>query len=112
MTKGLTRNNIAHNLKISPYTLEVDYLDGTLTYVFSSELYKTKFFRSFREHRRKVNESIAKRFGIDVVFDRLADIKLYDTIEKRGFLILLDNGEKIECLNNIILDGNKVITKI
>ncbi len=106
--KGLTRNNIAYDLNISPHRLEVEYLDSKITYVFSSNLYKQKFFKQFIQNRKKINEAITKRYGIEVIFDRLADIRLYSTIEKRGFLILLDDGEKVKWLNNIILDGNKV----
>lgn len=111
LSRKLTRNNIAHDLNISPHTLVVDYLDEKITYVFSSRLYKEKFLSQMVDNRKKINESLSKRFGIEVIFDRLADVKLYDSIEKRGFLIVLENGEKIKWLNNIILDGNRVTTK-
>lgn len=100
----LTRSNIAYDLEISPHQLSVNYKDESITYVFSSNLYKTKFQERQEEHRQYVNNSLTNRFGFDIHFNLLADIQLYTKIEKRGFL-LVTTGGNIKCPNNLILDG-------
>lgn len=107
----LTRSKVAYDLTISPHILEVPYDHGeTLVYVFSSKLYKDKFYNALFENREKINESLSKRFGFRIESDLLCDLKLYISIEKRGFLILKDK-EKFVCVEDIILDGNRVMTK-
>lgn len=101
---ALTRNNVAYNLNESPHRLEVPYDQGILIYVFSSEFYKSNFYNRFLDNREKISESLSKRFGFNVQNDLLADLKLYTSIEKRGFLIILGE-EKIVCQENITLDG-------
>lgn len=105
---GLTRSNIAYDLTISPHTMVVFYEGYKIKYVFSSDLYKRKFKESVSEHRDKINQSLTNRFGYKICCELLADLKLYKTIEKRGFLIYKD-GIKIECQNSITLDGNNLI---
>ena len=61
------------------------------------------------ENRKKVNESLSKRFGFTIECNKLADIKAYSKREKRGFLIL--GKEEFDCLSNIKLDGAKVMKK-
>ena len=119
----LTRRKIAYDLNISPYYEKITYYragkfkitevdeGNTITFVFSSELYSKKFVERLHENRIKINESLSNRFGLDFKCDLLADLRLYSSIEKRGFLILL-NGVKVDCLENIILDGNNLIAKI
>lgn len=107
---GLTRNNIANDLNISPFKLEVDYEEETLCFVFSSELYMKKFYERFVENREKICESLSNRFGFEIANEILCDLKLYTTIEKRGFLII-KGQEKIQCVNDIILSGGKMTKK-
>lgn len=99
----LTRSQIAYDLEISPHRLIVQYNDP-ITYVFSSNLYKTKFQEKQENHREYVNNSLSNRFGFNINFNLLADIQLYTKIEKRGFL-LVTTGGNIKCPNNLILDG-------
>ena len=102
---ALTRNNVAYNLNESPHRLEVPYDDQqSLIYVFSSEFYKTNFYNRFLDNREKISESLSKRFGFRVQNDLLSDLKLYTSIEKRGFLIF-KGEDKIVCQENITLDG-------
>ena len=118
--KGLTFRGIAYDFNISPYRLEIDYfsnpinitrVDGNnITYVFSSEYYRKKFTERLQENRVKISNSLSNRFGFKIECDLLADLKLYISIEKRGFLILV-NGEKADCLDRIILDGHNLIMK-
>ena len=101
---ALTRNNVAYNLNESPHRLEVPYDQQSLIYVFSSEFYKTNFYNRFLDNREKISESLSKRFGFRVQNDLLSDLKLYSSIEKRGFLII-KGEDKIVCQENITLDG-------
>lgn len=106
----LTRNGIAYNFDISPYKTTVNYSNDSITYTFSSELYKEKFLSKLDEHRNIINNSLSKRFGFDIINDKLSDIKLYSSTEKRGFL--LEIGDKrYTCLNTIKLDGQNKIQK-
>lgn len=107
---SLTRSNIAYDLKASPHETNITYPDGVITYIFSSDLYRQKFTEKLRDNRNKINESLSNRFGFTIVNDKLCDLKLYCTIEKRGFLIY-QNQRGIECLNNIILDGHQLMNK-
>ena len=108
MTK-LTRSNIAHDLTISPHNTQIEYSEGdSIVFVFSSEMYRNNFLNRLEDNRNKINESLSNRFGFCVVMDVLADLKLYITIEKRGFLIYW-NGERVTCLRDITLNGNKQI---
>lgn len=103
----LTRSGIAHDLTISPYKLVVDYEGDSLTYVFSSELYKNKFYDKIFDNREKINESLSKRFGFKIINEKLADITLYSKTETRGFLIL--GKEDYKCLSTIELIGVTLI---
>ena len=108
MTKQyLTRSNVAHDLNISPHTLELRYPEQSIVYVFSSELYKSKFSDKLQENRLKINESLTNRFGFCIKQDLLADLKLYLTIEKRGFLLYV-NGRKVEWLDKVALHGQTI----
>lgn len=104
----LTRSNVAHDLNISPHKVKVDYRHEDITYVFSSELYKTKFLEKLAENRRNINISLSNRFGFHICNDLLSDLKLYITIEKRGFL-LYKGQEKVECLKSVSLYGTQMI---
>ena len=108
---GLTRSKIAYDLNISPHFLIVMYNNTELKFVFSSDLYRRNFKQKLEEHRQKINDSLSNRFGFTIRNDILADLKLYLTIEKRGFLIY-QNGDKFECLDTLILDGQNLIMTI
>lgn len=107
---ALTRRNVAYNLKESPHRLEVPYDQQILIYVFSSEFYKTNFYNRFLDNREAISESLSKRFGFQIENDLLADLKLYTSIEKRGFLILNGKDQNVAWQReNIILDGAKLM---
>lgn len=105
----LTRSNVAYDLNISPHFEEIEYNDFTIKYVFSSNLYRIKFLSKLGENRGMINRSLSNRFSFNIKADLIGDLKLYTTIEKRGFLIFKD-GVKIECRENITLDGLRMIT--
>lgn len=103
----LTRANIAYNLHISPHIAEVEYAKQVINYHFSSDLYRTKFLERLDQNRQNINHSINNRFGFYVDTDILADLRLYKSIEKRGYLISTD-GDYIECQEKVKLDGMKL----
>jgi len=106
---GLSRNNIAYDFHVSPHRLEVPYEDQTLCYVFSSDLYKRNFYDRHLENREKISESLTKRFGFNVEHELLCDLKLYSSIEKRGFLIIEERtGQEFLWLDNLTLDGGRL----
>lgn len=103
----LTRSKIAYDLSISPHRLSVSYGESSLEYVFSSDLYRRKFLEKQEVHREQISNSLTKRYGLTVKNPILSDLKLYSTIEKRGFL-LVKNGVEIECLESLTLDGENL----
>lgn len=103
----LTRSNVAYDLDISPHRAKMTYVDCELVYVFSSELYRQKFFERLNGNREKINASLSNRFGFKIVNEKLCDLKLYTTVEKRGFLLFKD-GRRIECLNAVELVGQTI----
>lgn len=107
----LTRSKVAYDLNVSPHQQSIVYGQGdTLTFVFSSNLYLQKFNEGRYANREKINESLSNRFGFKIENNMLCDLKLYTTIEKRGFLIY-KGLVKIECLNDIILNGGMMTVK-
>jgi hypothetical protein len=106
----LTRSKVAYDLNISPHRINMAYDNQEIIFVFSSDLYKRKFHEKIAETRKYYNDSLTNRFGIHVSLDMLTDFKLYTTIEKRGFLLIVD-GDKIECQNNITFVGGRMIAK-
>ena len=110
MKHNLTRDGITYNLEESPYTYTMEYGYERLMFHFSSELYLGKFIERYIKNREEVNSSLTKRFKIEIHNDMLADLKLYSSIEKRGFYIATINGS-VTCLSNIRLDGLALITK-
>lgn len=101
----LTRNGIAYDLTKSPYQVVVTYgKDDSIIYTFSSEYYKQNFMKKLEDNRELINNSLSKRFGFRIVNNKIGDLKLYKSIEKRGFLIETEDS-KVECLSNITLDG-------
>lgn len=108
---ALTRSKIAYDLSISPHRAVINYGENSsLAFVFSSNLYKTKFLEKVEENREQISNSLTKRFGVQVNYPILADIRLYTTIEKRGFL-LFKNGVEVKCPQQVILDGEIVTLK-
>lgn len=108
---NLTRYGIAYNLPDSPYRYNVEYGSHSITFVFSSQLYMRNFIKKLQSNRKTINLSLSNRFGFSIENNVLCDMKLYCSIEKRGFLIY-QNGERFECPRSIKLDGNHLTTTI
>lgn len=107
----LTRDGIAYNLELSPYKEVITYSkNDSLTFIFSSELYRGKFKEKLEANREKINTSLSNRFKFNIVNDKLSDIQLYSSVEKRGFLIK-EGESKYKCLSTIKLNGQNKIQK-
>ena len=101
-----SRNGIFYDLNFSTYKVN----EKGLTYVFSSELHRNKFNMKKIENRENICRSLSKRFKIKIELSILADIVLYQKIETRGFLVVLEDGTKL-CQNDLILDGEKAMLR-
>lgn len=107
----LTRRGVCYNLYKTPYELIMEYQNkSSITYKFSSQTNLEKFHERLQNNREKINESLSKRFKFIIKQDIICDLKLYQTVETRGFLICA-NGDYIECLEHIQLNGEKVTKK-
>lgn len=107
----LTRGGVCYDLVKTPFESTQRYTNqGEMVFKFSSEYNLNNFNNKFKENREKINTSLSKRFNLNINCDLLADIKLYEKIEKRGFLIV-GESESIECLNNTTLDGMITTTR-
>lgn len=102
----ISRSGVYYNLALSEYRVK----RLGVTYVFSSKLHMEKFTERVLENRSNINQSLSKRFKIDINVDILADIVLYSKIENRGFLILNEENEEITP-ENVIFKGGKALIK-
>jgi hypothetical protein len=96
-----TKRGIYLDLQKSTYLFSYD----DLTFHFSSLFYLNNFIEAYENEINRFNlsaQSIYKnKFQLEL--DKLALIRLYAMIEKRGFYILL-NGDPITCLENITFE--------
>lgn len=102
----VTKNGIIYDLKNSFYYVK----DGDFTYYFSSRLHKDKFLKLREKERDEINHSLSKRFKMNINLSLIADLRLYDKIETRGFLINF-RGCNFKCLHEIKLNGVNKIEK-
>lgn len=110
MTK-LTRNGVCYDLLKSPFKVEIEYQNKkVLTFKFSSQTNIDRFNKRLEQNRKYINNSLSKRFKFEIVNNLIADIKLYSSIESKGFL-LISNGVLIECLENLRLNGVEVMKR-
>lgn len=103
----LSKGGVTMNLQETPFKKKIIYASNNyVVFFFSSKLYLRKFEERLVENREKINSSLSNRFGFEIKNDVLCDIKLYSSIEKRGFL-LKNHKEGFGCLENIRLDGKR-----
>lgn len=88
--KFMSAKGICYSLEKSPYRVTV----YNLTYFFSSKRYADKFRDNLLENRELFKTQWSSRMKIPFESDAMADIQLYQNIEKRGFYITRD-GEEI-----------------
>ena len=107
----LTRRGVCYDLYKTPYRIQYDYENGTcIMFMFSSQTNLEKFNERLTDNREKTNDSLSKRFKFEIKQDIICDLRLYKNVETRGFLIC-SNGEYIECLEHIQLNGVEVMKK-
>jgi hypothetical protein len=96
-----TIRGVFHNLKESEYVVS----NKEITFFFSSETYLNKFLETYQEERKKLQERTKKELThVNFNMNTLADITLYRTIEKRGFLARLKGVDmKWEDLEKYVL---------
>lgn len=79
----MTKSGVVYDVKNSPFQVE---RNGYI-FKFSSEPHRHKFIREAQKKEEWLNDSLSRRFRIQVDFILLADIQLYQQIEQRGFYI-------------------------
>jgi hypothetical protein len=85
----VTKRGIYHNLKESKYTIS----NGEVVFFFSSMLYLNKFMDEYQNNREKYRKKFKKDAMLELNFDFLYDLVLYQEIEKRGFRATLDKTD-------------------
>ena len=100
--KGLSRNNVAYDLRVSPFVSTVLYDNHKVEFYFSSQNNRNKFVSRLEAHRTQINNSLSKRFHFEIDASAVADMRLYATIEKRGFRVVTETGE-ILCPENLLI---------
>lgn len=107
----LTRDGVCYNFYKTPYEVEIAYSgNNKILYKFSSQINVDRFKNKLKENRKKINDSLTNRFKMKITNDVLCDLKLYNKVETRGFLIFT-GGVFIECQEHIQLDGSVVTSK-
>ncbi len=91
----MTRNGIEYDLEKSPYKTTVENNEEALTIYFSSELNMSKFNIRYRNFVEEIDESLSKRFGINLHLPLVSALALYRKIEKRGFAVYSSGAQKM-----------------
>lgn len=103
----LTKRGVCYDLAVTPYIHKEVYNYQVIYYHFSSEINLSKFRERMGENREALNTSLTKRFKFEVKNDVLCDLRLYNSVENRGFYIEAD-GKVIRWLEEITLIGQKI----
>ena len=88
-----TKDGIYHNLKETEYLIS----NGEVRLFFSSDVYRKKFLQRYKANREQFLKRI-KRIAPNTTLNPefLADIELYEEIEKRGFRVTM-KGVEMSC---------------
>jgi hypothetical protein len=95
----MTKNGVEYNLRISPYTVKNEF---QMRFNFSTVSNKMKFIERQKSFREEFNVKMENRFDINIKSDIMADLMLYQAIEKRGFLCEV-NGSECTCINQMAI---------
>lgn len=99
----LTKNGICYDLENSPFICATPFFE----YRFSSGTHLRKFKDNVDSRKSWLNDSMSRRFHIDVDMEILAELQLYMQVETRGFYV--SDGENVwRNAENIRLSGLKV----
>lgn len=86
-SKDVTRYGVAYNLAVSPYR----YTWGSRTFHFSTAAHRERFKERLTIRREWLNDSLTRRFKVNVSADDLAVLQLYMQTETRGFYVTTDD---------------------
>lgn len=86
-----TPRGIYHDLRESEYTIS----NGEIVFSFSSRMYLNKFLESYEANRERWRKRLknSKKEALPISLDLLADVLLYEEIEKRGFRAVIRGVE-------------------
>lgn len=96
----MSRYNVFYDLSISPYMKELD----EILFVFSSKWHKDKFTKQYKDFVLQQNSRFKEKYLIDLNFEKLFLLQLYQRIESRGFFIKI-NGVEYTCPKSVKLNG-------
>lgn len=88
---SVTRRGIYHDLTESEYAVS----NGEIAFSFSSRVYMNKFLRDYEANRGKWRKRLVSREKepLPINLDTLADVLLYEEIERRGFRAVVKGVE-------------------
>ena len=87
----ITARGIYNNLEESTYSFTI----YNIVFYFSSQNYKNKFKQNVESFVKYQTEKLKNFYKIEHInFDRFLAISYYKQIEKRGFRIIVLDGEK------------------
>lgn len=102
---GMTRDGVVYDLRFSEY----EYTFFPLTFRFSSESHLKKFAERVRGRVEWLNDSMSRRFHLEIRLDLLAALQCYMQVETRGFLVRdIESGRWYDCEGMLRLDGLSV----
>nr|DAT87873.1 MAG TPA: late genes activator [Caudoviricetes sp.] len=93
----ITRRGIYYDLNDTTYIFKVE----GLTFYFSSEFYKTKFFKTYKNYVKTENLKLSVNYNCNINATIMLLLKLYQKIETRGFKVEYE-GKHIEEINLIV----------
>lgn len=98
----MTDYGIVYDIEQTPF---VRYRNG-LNFHFSSRRHLEKFTQKMVAHEQWLNDSMSRRFHVEVDMRVLADIQLYMRIETGAFYVKnLIEGKVYRCPEDVKLDG-------
>lgn len=104
----LTPQGVCYDLEDTPYTFE---WRGVFWH-FSSAPHLSKFRREVRKRELWLNDSLTRRFFVNIHMDIVADIQLYCQIESRGFYIVTNDGAVYRDASEIAVYPNLMVIGI
>lgn len=93
-----TARGVYHDLTESEYFYTVD----DMIFIFSSLFYRDKFANIYEEEIERFNQALNNVYKdkFSIYGDKLALIRLYAMIEKRGFYLII-GGFEVKCLEDL-----------
>lgn len=98
----VTKYGVCYDIENSPY----EYAWNGILYKFSSEPHRQKFIKELWKRIDWLDDSLSRRFRIQVYCEELAVIQLYIQVETRGFCIVYDGNKVIKCPEQLVFHGH------